>query len=328
MEIREHLIGLDIAILDTIMMEMRGYAPMGLSYKGHCGNYKIYSSPKIEQNALQWIDDRFKSRKLVDAIRRGLQSHRILIGYVSKGMFGFLFRKLRKKTIEWLGENLVGLKIDSKSNTLGLYNSKDDVIAIILDDNVSLTGRSFTHIPEILVHELCHKAAAKDTAVFIRTQLQTLVEFYTSFINLIINPGERSIDVSSVKSLVLDLIYAGDKMYSKRSVGLSMDIWNNFFKRNGYNTRDSESMTYLVFAPLFGYIINTYPRSMSRDLINRTEEIFDKYTTTYKMMGYPHVEREVLCGQEAMYPSEVVSVMSEKNVTPETISMIDNLKFQ
>jgi len=291
-----------------ILQEFLDLAPTNLEKFGSVGGTNIYSNEKIITYIINWLSKSSRTKLIADKLIQGIRDRKILIGYESRSKIKFLltrWKHFRKPT--------------SGKFVLGYFSKEDGQIAILLDSNVDLFGKSVREIPPVLTHEFMHFLANKDVTQFLRgTMNDTLLPFYREICNKISKSPVHDIDL--IKTII-DISKFSDESNSRISTDVIISFWYELFNKS--NDKDSAvEMSKQMLAPYSGLLMDKY-------LFNRsiTIDIARYFYKAYENIGVKNPEKITLVGQEALYPSEVICISNQFGIRQDAVKMVKKIRI-
>lgn len=291
--------------------------PTDLDSVAMAPNLSVHTSESIKRLVIDWIYKHPTTKNIAPKLEELIRNNTIIIGYMDKSKIGFIYRKFKR----WLV---------SKPYTLGFYSSQMNKIVIVLDDNVTMFGKSITHIPSILVHELIHMVARNDTKLFLSYVGETLIDFYSSFHSnyvMLLNGnffpksiGKYKITTGTNRKHIDGLVEDISMISTDRSKPMKeiikniSEVWGKSFNSDVY---DMYRHTPEKLRTRFDYFLMAYwlEKSQNKDIIDKNvkRSILMAFISSYRGIGVDIIkEVPTRPYQEIIDPDEVICIYGEK----------------
>lgn len=288
--------------------------------------FSVYSSPKIESIVKENFKNSVILRPIYETVERGMASRKIVVGYLDNGKFRFLYDKVR---------SLFGLKNEF---SLGFFDPHTERVYILLDDNISITGKEIFKLDVTLAHELCHYAAFqyKNTNIHNASLKEFVGPFYSYMIDYSIQviTGRRVVynkDLTKdFAKLIIELYQFNESLdgYVDEKIANSDRIWNDFFKNN--MKLDKDVISDIISFMGLSYVENYAPLNIDvrfkqfnkKKLLPMSEAM---YYHAYKKLGISKIN--TVPGQEFLYPSEIIAISNQHGLHSSVANSINKLKF-
>lgn len=304
--------------------ELFELSPVNLSFYGSTEGIEIFSNEKILNTVKTYIYHSPSIKAIYNKVVEGMDNKRILIGYVDKSKLNFVRRRaLSKINIRYepvwknLGPSFY------PGITYGWFSGKDNNISIILDNNVDVFGKSLRNIPSILIHEMFHMQAFNNPELMFSKNKDVFVKFYRTFLKNIDSRFNMIIS-EDIENFIKNLIK--NESNENTSVRLCIDAWSNLLSKC-IPGEDSKHMGFLICLP---YLFLYTDRSNNLSIEHYTEskkyvrQIITIFHKAYESLGVNSSSYTTPC-QEALFPSEILSIIQQVNPTPKTISSINSM---
>jgi len=289
--------------------EFLDLAPIGLEVYGHIGGQPIYSNEKIINSVIGWLNKSNITKPITKSILEGIEKRTILIGYENRGKLSFLLRKWRQ------------IK-DTSSGTyvLGYFSSKDRKLVIMLDDNVSILGKALVEIPPVITHELCHFAAFNDIRSFVHmTANKFLLPFYNNLFE-VMAPKVAHMDDRYLLKTILNLGIQNEENPLAYDMKNAVNIWRSYISQE-YDTKETDQIILRMGLPLKLLLAGKLKNSGNMGIAKQS---YATHCKAYSKMGQ-NVCKWSHVGQEFSYPSEIVSVLSQWQLSGLVAKLINNI---
>lgn len=273
---------------------------------------EIYSSPKIEEIIKNRANKSTLLNPIKDTVITALNNKKLIVGYVSKNKYKFIYNKIIKH-------------IRSNSSiSLGFYDYLDDTIFILLDENVNIFGKDISSIDNVIAHEFCHMAARHfdKTNFFKELNKPFIYPYYLAFLRYLYRnlfsiekeDYDKWINNTNTQKYIVkllkDLQTNEDITNRKKRTRTNLVIWTNFFLKSSNNfftpEQCSENARMIIDTYLYQLIEqNYYPE---------IEKIQRYLLESYKKIGmtkYPYS----FTGQELIMPSEIICVSNQNGIS-------------
>ncbi len=296
------------------LTEIFDLSPFGLKNEISTFNgIKIYSNNKIKKYFIDQLDSNKDFRVISNSVKRGLDSKKITIGYLSKSKWRFFI----KSALKYL--------INMSPNILGVYDLQTKKILIVLDDNVrALSGKEIVDIVGILYHELCHLTANFFQKEYFNTFNNIINHFFKDTINYI-SKGAFKYDAKVLNNhlqYVFNQAEGEQSIFSGSWISSVSTKWDDFFLK--YDEKNGKIYAFFIYAPFINYSIKQYPLEYQSSINIGIKG----YEYAYKQLGMKDPLRHTLPCQEAFFLSEILSVyLTYSKNTHLILPMINKIKW-
>lgn len=295
--------------------EFLDLSPIGLTYYGQIEGQDLHSSERIENYSLEWCKTNPSTSKIINVIEEGLTNKVIIIGYEEKSKLKQLWNIFSRNI-----PKIIIMDPTKGSNILGYFSPGEKKLAVVLDKNVSLFGKSLKELPPILTHELTHFACNVKPNLTFKSCKNQLLKFYRN-LTISIEPKSEKIPEEELLKVIKSLIFEMEVSHvEKRKMSTAFNIWKSYFEKN--KEIDSEKTTVILFLPLIFWFLGN-SRINRRELIKTMK----KYYNSYKLLGINAVSF-TLVGQEVFAPSEVLCISNQFNPSNEVIKLINSINMK
>ncbi len=286
--------------------------PLGLKVIGTIDGQTVKSSKSIDKTIKGMLRNSPATKDFFPKIEEGMDHGIILVGYEDGNKLEFLksrWRDYRQKS--------------HKKNYLGYTSTKDHKIAVVLDENVTLSGRAIRDIPHTICHECIHLVAYQLWKPFLLTNMKPrLLPFYRTLFESFV-PGVRKISDQRMAETITEASKINDNIHQGKPDTQSVfDIWYQLL-REVTDDKSADKALLIVFAPYYEYYFN----SLKPKYRKYSKIALKAFGQSYKRIGINNVFGMTIPCQEIMFPSEIVCISNQYKPAPENVRLLNNLKF-
>lgn len=284
--------------------------PRDLSSIGTFHGEPIYSNDKIINVTLDWIRRSHITSSIAEKIKEGIIKKSILVGYANKSKLSFIFRRMG------------GVISPKKMFILGKYSHQEHKLAILLDENVDIFGRSLREIPSTMAHELIHMASNYNTKQYLSITINSiLLPFYKKFFNMVA-PNTIRIPDNILSKSIYNLSMYSENLSTPPDLPYVFSIWSDYLE-NGYEHDRVKN----IFNNISTIFLMIHGSSLNSSQKNIAKAVFRRYCEAYKSLGYSDVCSWTTPGQEIVFTSEVVCVTNQWKLSNNVAKLINSIRF-
>lgn len=297
--------------MEMIQQELLDLSPFRkLESWGSIIDIEIYSNQKIVDYVKTWCSKSGITRPFFKRISEGLNRRKIMVGYQSKSKIRFLKDRWRD----------IRGKERARKLPLGLFSPTENKIAIILDENVNIFGKSIATIPHSVTHEMIHMISHQQPALFLQQLMNPyFLPYFKSFFK---NMG---VDISydrDLKNTITKAFRIGESgdFYGKPKFAQLHKIWGDFLSTM-LDKEEASDLTIKIFFPYFMFFTRTLKGEFKKEALRVSKYLFQ----AYKSCGVSDINS--MPGQEPLFPSEIICLANEFNPSGEVIKLINKIRF-
>jgi len=298
--------------MNSELQEIFELIPLGLKKAGRIGDREIHTNLKIQNYIKEWIENSHNLKPISKNINKGIDTGNIIIGFENPGKLNALLNRFKRI--------MTPTKL---SGIMGFYNGKDKKLVILLDENVDFLGGAIKNIPPIITHEMMHYAANVDTKkVYSITKSKYLIPFYRNVVTNL-DPKTAKITDSVLGKTITNLMNYFEK---DNSLGAGIrdayNVWNLFFDELDGSKSD---LSLAMILPYFAYIREMRIKPKHTSI---AKKVALSMYSSYEQLGVRNPMNLSTVGQEAIYPSEILAVINQFDLTNEGAKVINNIRMR
>ena len=292
--------------------------PIGLKSAGNIAGIPLYTSELLKEKYIESMTNTTLTKNIASSMTTLVKDGRIVPCYASSGMITFLIKRIDINAKRYLP--LLSHVLGSSMRSLGMYQASDKKLYVIIDNSGEMAGDlGNREIARISVHELIHMSAHENTPKFLPLFYDELGKFYSSLLS----------NLFSLENVPINKF----KEFSKF-------IFVNFEKGGmiKFSELYKKLQSFIVYSSLteleFRDRCMKY-MSAIRLMLTDLESFYDQSSNQLKVIqiniekAYKHAfsgtTKDILYGQELIFPSEVIAVSSEINVTPKISTAVRSI---
>ena len=298
----------------TNLNELLDLAPIMLSPDGIIDGQTIHSNSRIKDYVKEWVKFSPATKDISKKVIEGIEAKKIMIGYEHTSKLRFLKTRYRDY---WEQDR------SSENGYLGYISVSDHKVAIILDENVNITGKSIRDISPTITHELCHLIALDLWKPYLLACMKPyLIPFYQ---NLFVQyePSVANISNGILTESIIDISRITDhNFFDRPDMAKVFEIWYNYL-RHSMSADRADQVLIEVFAPYYKFGIG----NLKADKLKLVKPSIFKFAKAYKQLKINDALNITLPSQEIIFPSEIVCIINQRKPSSEIIKLINNLQF-
>lgn len=285
--------------------------PIGAKSVINFSGEKLYSSPKLKYKYLKAMGKTARTKPYISSLEKLISRKKVIPCWMSKGLFGFTFYKIFAPA---------GTK-----SIMGFYSPKDDMIAILMDNNTTFGFASNNWLSKLTTHELLHLSASKLKGNYLTIFKDELTIYYSKLFEGIFKtknlPDKVTQKIYTWVFNNFELKDTGLKSFTLKYYDMLDENLSEYTKLDK-DMFEQTLLDYITVARYLenidGYIYGGMQRY--RHIIAPMYKAYKSITGTSRL--------STLCIQELVYPSEVICCWSEyaKNISKahSTIKKVEN----
>jgi len=284
--------------------------PIGLKPVTKVSGVQLYSSESLLNGYIKAIRETDATKNLSDIIVKLVNDNRIIPCYINKGILRVLVWKL--------------FVFGPLRQIIALFNLEENKVFILIDNNISFIGYvSNEHLSKLTLHECSHMAAYNKSSEFYKLFSKELLDFYTFYFKSLFK--SQSISEKSVSKFVRFISSSETELNrdTKVIVESIRKLLLNF--RSSFEGSDENFNTIVEnYLRVVTLLLTIWTKNTFIEILKLKTIITPFYRSYQTVFGINTVGRVLHC-QEVIFPSEVISVYSEKTPQEKLTSMLSML---
>lgn len=282
-------------MIPEYVQEDFGFTPFNLEKVDTIEGKAVYSSPRLKEKYLQAISGQNVLRPVTNNIQNLLQKGIIVPCYTSSNVFGLIKHKL---TASPANKQIMGFYAPEKNRIYILFDNRVQFLAWASNEDLSL----------VTIHELMHYVAKNTKRQFYNIFKGDLIAFYREFYSEF---AGVQLDVRQLELMIVGAI----KMFEweKDVTGNTINKYRHYLDRI-VTLMDPEQKKLVVDVPLENAALywNNPNAFMHRARSNKETNrlVFALWRAYERVFDLPKPNTFPI--QEILFPSEVISISSEK----------------
>jgi len=245
---------------------------------------------------------------LKDLVEKGI----VVPVFYSKGLF-----KLIKSRISKNPEDI------EKKSIAGFFDSRSKKVYIMIENSLNLFGFSSNDLmATITIHECLHMLSSTKPNKFLNIFKSDLIKFYKNLFEKIFTIDNLP---NNVVFNIIKFLFSTFEMKEEFSINPSLSKYHKYLQKTleKYSKLDSQEFNkvlvdYIVIVKLYLLNFSTFLRAS-----RMYQHILSPIYNSYKLFGEKHIPSIMI--QELIYPSEVISILSEIENSSKIIKALKQL---
>lgn len=282
--------------------------PYGLKEVVKLDDSPLYGSDHLNEKYIKALSKVDKTKGDINKIQKLLDKRILIPCFLQKGLLHH---------IAWRIFGPIGIK-----SIAGFFNPADKRVVIMISNDANIfTYVSNNFLANLTVHEFSHRAAFLDPNKFYSTFRNELIEFYRALFCEIFKIKEKNLDDKSVFTIIAYLFRNIEMVASGISSG-ALIKYSSLIESKLRSVSTLNQDQFMIMSDDYIKIIAIFLKDLNFFFDSREEysHILNPIYRAYrKALGVRNTS--TVCIQELVYPSEVISILSEYG-RPEVASKV------
>jgi len=273
--------------------------PVGLKVVAKLDGQELFGSEKLKLAFVEAISKSGRAKGSANKIKSLVKKRKIVPCFFEKSIRQFIMRKI--------------FSPKSSRTVVAIFDpAKTKKIYVLMDNNVNFfTYAANSRLALYTIHELIHMFADKKPASFLNRFKPELISYYKTVWKTIFSLDEKKINDKEIEKIIKFLfrkIELNPKQVSNSDLTQYYKLLDSAFSE--VTTLQKEQFikrlrTYIVAIKIFIINFRVFYKSISK-FMSVIGPLYSGYKQAFNIKNI-----NVLCVQELIYPSEVISICSE-----------------